>query len=511
MNATEPKAQVTGPEPMPRIAAMFRNVYLLAVLSVLAALVGTLALRSVVPDQHLSFVLFFAAVAVSAGLGGLWAGVLATILSALICDYFFLTPFHTFVVASRDLPLLILFIFAAALINGVSGRLRAQTRLADQRYYSLVQGLDGIVWEMNPRTGRYTFVSRRAEILLGYPVRKWLDDPGFRRRITHPADAARVADFWQDAIAAGGEHSADYRVLTADGRELWLRETVYVGRDARGRPNRLTGLAIDITARKSEAEERIRISRQLVMVQESERRAIARELHDEIGQVLTGLKLTLEATPRLPGGERPAELQTGLGLVQDLIAQVEGISLDLRPAMLDDLGLLPALHWHCRRYTALTGIHIQIEHTGVSGRFLPVIEIAAYRIVQEALTNVARHAGVDSVTVRLWANREILGIQIADGGKGFDIDSVLADPTTSGLAGMKERATLLDGHLTIETGPGAGTSVTVDLPLAQGAEEPTSPAPARTTAERSELQRAIGLAESSGLQPAPEADKKTDE
>src|SRR5205823_4764319 len=99
------------------------------------------------------------------------------------------------------------------------------------------------------------------------------------------------------------------------------------------------------------------------------------------------------------------------------------------------------------------------------------IEITAYRIIQEALTNVARHAGIDTVTVRLWATREILGIQIADAGHGFDLAAVTAHPTTSGLAGMNERATLLDGHLTIETSPGAGTSITVDLPIAHAAGE----------------------------------------
>ena len=591
----------------------------IALVSVLLAWAGTLLLHRIVPDRPLSFVLFFAAVAVSAGLGGLTAGVLATLLSALTCDYFFLAPIHSFTVAASDLPLLLLFIIAAVFINGLSGRLRAQTRQADRRYYQLVQRLDGIVWEANPRTLQYTFVSDRAEMLLGYPISQWLEDPDFRKRIVHPADAERICQLWQTAVQQGGEHSADYRALASTGHEIWIRETLFVGQDAQGRANRMQGLAIDITQRKAEADELERVkdefallnkmtaalsasleledfaaalrsqirqqlnveagclyladdeeedlrlydawgvspeqasawrqqagaplarlvadaehsgqrpfaipllakdhlsgallllpagnpalqqhreafygtlgrqigallqnvslykevregreqlhqlSRQLVTVQEAERRSIARELHDEIGQALTGLKLTLEMSSRLQVEDAEAALCRALELVQGLIKQVESLSLDLRPAMLDDLGLLPALHWHCKRYTTLTGIQVQLDHSGVGGRFPTEVEITAYRIIQEALTNAARHAKTDRVAVRLWATREILGIQVADSGCGYD-PAAAVEAASSGLTGMRERASLLGGHLAVETAPGSGTSITVDLPLVE--------------------------------------------
>ncbi len=466
--------EVVAPAGVRRTISLIRTVvrqgYALAILSVLGACVGTPLLRTVVPDRPLSLVMFFAAVALTTGLGGLGAGVLATLLSALACDYFFLAPLHSLAVSTSDLPLFILFILAAVMINGLSGRLRAQTRRADQRFFQLVQGLDGIVWEINPRTMQFTFVSRRAEILLGYPIRQWLTEPEFRSTIMHPADRDRVKQLWDTAVATGGEHTGDYRLLTADGQELWIRETIIVAHDAGGRPMRITGLGIDITSRKAEADEladgRARLfqmARQLVSVQEAERRSIARELHDEIGQVLTGLKLTLEMSARLPVAG--AQLEMALTLIQDLMKQVEGLSLDLRPAMLDDLGLLPALHWHCKRYTAATGVQVQLEHTNAGCRFPTEIEIAAYRIIQEALTNVARHANVDQVVVRLWATDTILGIQVADAGRGFESEEALVEPTTRGLLGMNERSTLLGGHLAIETAPGMGTSITVDLPL----------------------------------------------
>jgi signal transduction histidine kinase len=211
------------------------------------------------------------------------------------------------------------------------------------------------------------------------------------------------------------------------------------------------------------------LSRRLVRVEEAERRHIARELHDEVGQALTGLKLSLEMSARLAGDALSARLGEAQALADELIGQVRRLSLDLRPAMLDDLGLLPALLWHIERYTARTGVALAFEHAGLDRRFPPDVETAAYRIVQEALTNVARHAGVREAALRIGAADETLRLVIQDHGTGFTAESALAGYATSGLAGMHERAVLLGGRLTVESAPGAGTCVTAELPLgAQG-------------------------------------------
>jgi signal transduction histidine kinase len=153
-------------------------------------------------------------------------------------------------------------------------------------------------------------------------------------------------------------------------------------------------------------------------------------------------------------------------MVNELMALVRDMSLDLRPAMLDDLGLLPTLLWHFDRYTTQTDVHVTFKHARLEGRrFRPEVETAAYRIVQEALTNVARHAGVSEVWVRLWADQETLGVQIEDRGTGFEPEAALTAGATTGLAGMRERAVLLGGQLTVESAPGAGTCVTAELPL----------------------------------------------
>ncbi len=208
------------------------------------------------------------------------------------------------------------------------------------------------------------------------------------------------------------------------------------------------------------------MSHRLVEAQEVERRNIARELHDEIGQIVTGLKLRLEMSTRLPDIALRDNLREVQGLVQELLERVRELSLDLRPAMLDDLGLLPALLWLFERFTAQTDVPVAFKHAGVEQqRFAPEIETAAYRIVQEALTNVARHASASAVTVRLWATSETLGVQVEDDGVGFDPEVVLASGASTGLSSMRERAALLGSHLGIESSVGAGTCLTAELPL----------------------------------------------
>ena len=217
----------------------------------------------------------------------------------------------------------------------------------------------------------------------------------------------------------------------------------------------------------SAGRERLRVmSQRLVEVQEAERRFLARELHDEIGQVLTGAKMVLDLAMREDGPTTRSRVQEALGMLNDLVERVRRLSLDLRPQMLDDLGLLTALEWHFQRYFNQTNIRVEFKHTPLPERLPPQIETALFRIAQEALTNVARHAGVKEVAVRLWSDAEQAGLQVVDRGPGFDVEKALALRASTGLAGMKERVELLGGEFTLESSPGSGTRVTVELPLA---------------------------------------------
>jgi PAS domain S-box-containing protein len=207
------------------------------------------------------------------------------------------------------------------------------------------------------------------------------------------------------------------------------------------------------------------LSHRLVEVQEHERRVIARELHDEVGQILTGLKMALALIKRLPPEAADAGFDQAQRQVSELLMRVRNLSLDLRPAMLDDLGLLPALLWHFDRYTAQTKVKVNFKHSGLEGRYAPELETAIYRIVQEALTNVARHSRASEATVVLWTTAETIGVQVEDQGIGFGPESVMVSGHSSGLTGMRERAVLLGGKLTIESSGGSGTCVMAEMPL----------------------------------------------
>jgi signal transduction histidine kinase len=226
------------------------------------------------------------------------------------------------------------------------------------------------------------------------------------------------------------------------------------------------------TAQRKRGENELRSSHKelralaayLQSAREEERRRIARELHDEIGQNLTGIKLSLERAAREPPNRADTSRAQALALTNDLIGRVRDLSLDLRPAMLDDLGLLSALTWHFARYNDQFKIKVEFKHAGLDQRrFEAEVETAAYRIVQEALTNVARHAGVDEVEVEILADESMLAIRVQDLGVGFDAHS--SPVISGGLSGMRERAVILGGRLTIDSAPGSGTLLTAEFPL----------------------------------------------
>lgn len=206
-------------------------------------------------------------------------------------------------------------------------------------------------------------------------------------------------------------------------------------------------------------------SRVVVAAQEAERRRIARELHDEVGQALTGLALSLANLERAAPPDLRASLAEARAGMGELVTRVHDFSLALRPAMLDDLGLLPAMLWLMEHvHSAQTGLRVDLEHDGLDRRFSWDVETAAYRIVQEALNNVARHAATDRAQVRCLTEGDELFIEVRDQGAGFNTRAIRAH-TTSGLRGMQERARLLGGQLRIESTPGKGTRVLARLPV----------------------------------------------
>jgi PAS domain S-box-containing protein len=238
----------------------------------------------------------------------------------------------------------------------------------------------------------------------------------------------------------------------------------------------LKGLSHHVTVAISNAKlfEQIKLSREkqkklakgLLEVQEIERRHLARELHDDLGQALTGLQFMLETTKKDSSPALQKQMDNIQQSVGDVIAKVREMSLNLRPAILDDAGLIPALHWHFERYKNQTGILVNFQQNGSIERLPTDVEITAFRLIQEALTNTARHAQVNRVEVGVSLYDGILEIAIEDHGKGFD-PNMINETRSTGLGGMRERAILIGGVFRVHSAPNAGTKICAELPVSE--------------------------------------------
>jgi len=274
-------------------------------------------------------------------------------------------------------------------------------------------------------------------------------------------------------------HSANEN-RTKDGRIImceWFN-TPLMGTD--GKFTGLIALAQDITERERADEalrryaERLQIlSRRVLEVQEEERRHLARELHDEIGQVLSAISVNLHVVIASCDGTARTRLEDSIGIVDQAIQQVRNLSLDLRPSMLDDLGLVPTLRWYADRQAQRAGhiLHFSAESTG---RRLPAdIKTAVYRVGQEALTNIVRHAQARNVYLDVEEHENEVRLEIRDDGAGFDVATVrmrAVQGASFGVSGMQERIELLDGTIEIQSRPAYGTTIRVRIPVESGRE-----------------------------------------
>jgi PAS domain S-box-containing protein len=219
----------------------------------------------------------------------------------------------------------------------------------------------------------------------------------------------------------------------------------------------------------STAKERLKVlSKRLIEVQESERRKLARELHDEVGQMLTAIKINLQTAIKVSEKSAAPHLNDSVELVDDVLVQVRNLSLDLRPSMLDDLGLVPALRWYVDKQSRRTGLEVGISAEVSGKRFAPEIEITCYRILQEAINNVIKHSGANKLNVELWNDDMELHLRIADNGKGFNVYSALRralNGESTGILGMQERVELVGGKLRLNSIPGEGTDIHAIFPI----------------------------------------------
>ncbi len=214
----------------------------------------------------------------------------------------------------------------------------------------------------------------------------------------------------------------------------------------------------------------------LTEVQESERRQLARELHDEMGQALTAIRMDLAAVEKALPPTVPVHLRERLSeaahLTEQTLEQIRELSLNLRPPMLDDLGLVPTVRWYLKRYSSRTTMQSGLRVLGAEQRLPAAVETALYRVLQEALTNVARHAEATTVQLTLRYQANAVLAHVEDNGCGFDVDERLGREVGSmGLLGMRERVSLLGGKFHIESIIGKGTTLWLELPLEERHDE----------------------------------------
>lgn len=333
---------------------------------------------------------------------------------------------------------------------------------------------------MFDREMRYLAVSKR-----------WLTDYGLKDgEITghsHYEIFPEITEGWKSVHQRGlrGEivEADEDRFDRADGSVQWIRWSVRPWHVTDGNVGGIVIFTEDITYRKqaeNKVEETLRdvraLSARLQEIREEERTRIAREIHDDLGQSLTALKIDLSwisSRLTLPEPLMTQRLQSTLGLADSLIGSVQRIATELRLGILDDFGLTAALEWQTEEFSKRTGIECTIESVGELPDLPPPMATAGFRIVQEALTNIVRHARARRVAVRLARVGDNLTLEVSDDGVGINSEDIV-NTRSLGLIGIRERALALGGRVEFTGTPGKGTTVLVSLPVRPPAEKATA-------------------------------------
>lgn len=340
------------------------------------------------------------------------------------------------------------------------------------------------LWSWQVGTGHAQFSSRWKD-QLGFEDHEIRNDSAEWESRCHPDDLSHL----QDLIARyllnpWPDFTVEYRMRHKDGTWRWFMLHADLELDDFGKPVRMTGSQIDITALKQQQAELAstsarlqQLSRRLLQVQELERRHIARELHDEIGQVLTVAKIHLQSATFAPEARAILpQIEEPIALLDRLLKQVRSLSLDLRPPLLDDLGLVHALHWLTQQHQGRPNTpHVHLATDPLLGRCDPTLETACFRIAQEALTNALRHSRAKNVHIGLEIQDGTLRLTVRDDGIGFDAAAARLRAERSGslgLLGMHERASLAGGALTLLSAPERGTEVEAIFPLSNPGDPP---------------------------------------
>jgi two-component system, NarL family, sensor histidine kinase UhpB len=342
-------------------------------------------------------------------------------------------------------------------------------RPSEEHLRLIIDTIPTMAWTVRP-DGAVDFINQRSLDYFGLSLEEEIKEP---TRSIHPEDLPRVMEKWLADLAAGKSSEDEMRLRQADGEYRWFLVRTVPLRDELGNIVKWFGTSTDIQDRK-QAEDALRhsldelraLAARLQSVREEERTRVAREIHDELGQALTAIKLEAASLIReLRGAKQQSNRAEAIAkLADETIQAVRRISTELRPGILDDLGLAAAVEWVAEEFQARTGTNVQLTLPGVDFAIDREHATALFRILQEILTNVARHANGTQVNVRLLKEEGSLILQVHDNGRGVSKEELSG--RSLGILGMRERALLLGGELTISGAPAFGTTVTVRIPAA---------------------------------------------
>jgi PAS domain S-box-containing protein len=458
------------------ISSRIWSSYGTAIVSVAAVVLLKLLISSLF-QVDIYFALFLGAVFFSSWFGGVGPGLLATVLSMLTADFFFLPPLHNLFEYNAEQSLRVVqFGAEGVFISFLSGLRHHYIQLLHRRFEELRVTLNSIADAVitTDARGAVDFLNPVAETLTGWTAAEAARQPltEILNLVDENSGAAvelPVAKIIQSGRPAG---FADRVFLVA--RDGTRRAVGGSAAPITGTLGQYIGAVLvlyDVTEQRlAEGKLRAELLSRLASIQEDERRRIARELHDETGQQLTALILALKAARDRP--EMGGDLAADLALLQeqaDLIGRgMHRLAWELRPTALDDLGLETALRDSVERWSERARIPVDFHCALGEGRLPVDLETHLYRITQEALTNVMRHARATRASVILERRRDDLLAIVEDNGRGFDPEAVRQAARAEhklGLFGMQERVALMGGSLTIETSPGQGTTVFVRVPL----------------------------------------------
>ncbi|MBB5495976.1 PAS domain-containing protein [Paraburkholderia sp. MM5384-R2] len=346
---------------------------------------------------------------------------------------------------------------------------------SEERFQLAISGATAGLWDWNLQTDAI-YLSPHFKEILGYAGDELPSRTQLLLESIHPDDIDRVKTSLAAHLERKRAYDVEYRVRTRSGEFQWIHSRGQALWNRAGEPYRMVGWIMDVTDRKR-SDEALRESREELQhlsaniqhVREEEKTRIARELHDDLGQQLAALKIEVARIENRAEAAMTAladaDLRTIYALIDQLVGSVRRIAADLRPAMLDDLGLIPAIEWFSDQFSARHGVRV-IRHIGADDiDFNGESASAVFRVVQEAMTNVARHSGATEVTLKIVRDGPNCIVSIIDNGRGCLSDRRPAR-NSFGLLGMRERAVALGGELRIRTAPEQGFALSLSLPLA---------------------------------------------